>query len=205
MSKVLTGNVVHRGFHPHLDHPELLQHITFRLFDSVPANAITSWRGELARMQGTDGDAVSALQARIDRYEDAGHGVCWLGQPLIAAVAAEAFAYFDGERYELLEWCVMPNHVHVLIQTKRGLPMGSLVRSWKGHIAKTANRILGRDKGLPFWAPDYFDRFMRDDAQLLATRRYIQQNPVKAGLASSAEHWPWGSAARGREGRGPTE
>ncbi|HPB97339.1 MAG TPA: hypothetical protein PKW66_15580, partial [Polyangiaceae bacterium] len=56
-----------------------------------------------------------------------GHGNCWLKQPEIASIVEKAWLYFDGQRYRLLVWCVMPNHVHVLIETFDKFPLGGLL------------------------------------------------------------------------------
>ena len=85
----------------------------------------------------------------------------------------------------------MPNHVHALIEVWL-VPLGKILQSWKSHTSKEANRILGR-KGT-FWAEDYFDRYIRDEEHLRRAVRYIENNPVRAGLATAPEDWPWSSA-----------
>jgi putative transposase len=72
--------------------------------------------------------------------------------------------------------------------------LSDIVRSWKTFTAAAINKQNGRSG--PFWARDYFDRYMRDEAQLARTLAYIEENPVKAGLVSSPGCWPWSSAAR---------
>jgi Adenine-specific DNA methylase containing a Zn-ribbon len=89
----------------------------------------------------------------------------------------------------------MPNHVHVLIETLPGYPLGDVVRSWKTFTAREANQLLDRTGS--FWMVDYFDRFVRDERHLAAVRAYIRENPVKAGLCATAEEWRWGSAWAG--------
>ncbi|MDS4068648.1 MAG: transposase, partial [Candidatus Competibacter sp.] len=192
-----------RGYHPHFDHPELLQSLCFRLADSVPASLLQQWRDELGIKSNlpADDERLTALRQRIDQYEDAGHGACHLREPSIAAMVEEALLHFDGERYCLLEWCIMPNHVHVLIETRPGHALGDVVQSWKSFTAKEANRILGRSG--TFWMADYYDRYIRDEQHLAAVRSYIRENPVKANLCSEAEGWRFGSAWGERRARGP--
>ena len=92
----------------------------------------------------------------------------------------------------------MPNHVHALIETWH-VPLGEILKSWKGYTAKEANRILGTEG--TFWAEDYFDRFIRDEAHLRRVVRYIEANPVKAHLVRAPEEWTWSSARyRGEPG-----
>jgi putative DNA methylase len=189
-----------RGYHPHCDQPGLVQSITFRLHDSVPAELLNTWRAELelSEQVASDDPRGAELRERIARYEDAGHGACWLRDARIGKLVQDALLHFDGERYRLLEWCVMPNHVHVVIETFPGHPLSDVVRSWKTFTAREANRLLGREGA--FWMPDYFDRYVRDEGHLMAVRRYIRENPVKAGLCAAAEEWPWSSAGEERAG-----
>jgi adenine-specific DNA methylase/REP element-mobilizing transposase RayT len=183
-----------RGYLPHLDQPGLVQYITFRLYDSVPAHVVESWRNELqctSSLPATDSRMVE-LRRRIAEFEDAGHGACYLRDERIATLVQDALLQFDGERYRLIEWVIMPNHVHVLIEVLPGNRLSDVVHSWKSFTAKEANRILGRSG--EFWMPDYFDRFIRDEKHLAAVREYIRNNPVKAGLVEKPEDWKWSSA-----------
>ncbi len=86
----------------------------------------------------------------------------------------------------------MPTHVHVLVEQGEGWPLATVVHGWKSFTSNAANKVLARSGR--FWAPEYFDRFMRDDAQLQATREYIEMNPVTAGLCAAPDEWPWSSA-----------
>jgi len=186
-----------RGYLPHFDFPGVLQSISFRLYDSVPRESIARWMLELgicrsSKLPSDDPRAVE-LRDRIRRFEDAGHGACWLRQAPVARCVEGALLHFDGERYRLLAWCVMPNHVHALIETRNGHPVSEVLQSWKSFTSKRANALLGRTG--KFWEPDYFDRFVRDAEHLRNTIRYIEANPVKAGLAMEASQWPWSSAS----------
>jgi putative transposase len=107
---------------------------------------------------------------------------------------AEAIMHFDGERYRLLPWCVMPNHVHVVVESADGHSLGAIVRNWTSFTANRANKAIGRSG--PFWHRDYFDRFIRDKGYLSRTIDYMENNPVKAGLTSTAIDWQWSSARR---------
>lgn len=176
-----------RGYLPHLDVPGLLQSITFRLFDSLPQDV-------MERIYATISPDDPERLRRIERLLDAGHGECWLLRPEIAEIVEESLLYGDGERYRLLCWVVMPNHVHTLIETLDGQPVAKVAHGWKSFTANVANRRLGRSG--PFWARDYFDRYIRDDQHLAAVVRYIENNPVKAGLVARAEDWPFGSPRR---------
>ena len=123
---------------------------------------------------------------------DVGLGACWLRRPDVALVVENALMHFDGVRYRLLGWCIMPNHVHAVIEIVDEHSLTDIVGSWKSFTAKRANSQIGRSG--PFWHPDYFDRFMRNEGHLARTVDYVENNPVKAGLVAEAFDWPWSSA-----------
>lgn len=118
-------------------------------------------------------------------------GSCWLLKPKIANLVEDAFLHFDGDRYRLLAWCVMPNHVHVVVEPVDGNTLSAVLQSWKSFTAKEANRHLSRSG--PFWHQDYFDRYMRSESHLETTIAYVENNPVKAGLVETPAAWRWGS------------
>jgi len=132
------------------------------------------------------------LRRRIEEYLDAGHGDCWLRQPTVARVVQNALLHFDEERYRLLAWCIMPNHVHVLIETRAQFPLASVLHSWKSFTGHEANKLL-RLQG-EFWQREYLDRFVRNAEHYERVVAYIEENPVKAGLAKIKTDWPWNSA-----------
>jgi putative transposase len=179
-----------RGYLPHFDQPGRVQALTFRLADSLPCDAAARIDEQLALLpaERRTGARAHLLAASLDR----GLGSCPLANPDIAQIVEDALRHFDGERYRLLAWCVMPNHVHVLVETRPGHPVASLVQSWKGYTAFAINKRLGRSG--PLWARDYHDRFIRDAAHLANALRYIEQNPVAAGLITRVEEWPFSSA-----------
>ena len=171
-----------RGYLPHWDAAEAVQHVVFRLADSLPT-------GVLADLD------LAPAEVRLERAEetlDQGVGSCALRDPRVAAMVEGAVRHFDGLRYRLFGWCVMPTHVHVLLAETEGWPVASVVHSWKSFTAHMANEVTGR-RGR-FWAREYFDRWMRDDAQADLTLAYIEHNPVAAGLCAHPEDWAWGSA-----------
>lgn len=191
-----------RGYLPHLDEPGRFQIITFRLADSLPKAVLREIDNELIEFENAVlagqrpalRETLRATKRRklFEKFLDRGLGACHLHDPRIGGIVENALLHFDGERYRLLAWCVMPNHVHVLIEMMHGFPLGKLVQSWKAFTAKEANRILDHDG--TFWQRDYFDRFIRDDAHLFRATEYIEQNPVKAGLVSEVRAWPFSSA-----------
>lgn len=123
---------------------------------------------------------------------EANFGQRFFETPEAADIVEQTLLHFDGERYRVLAWCVMPNHVHVIVEQMQGWPLASVTHSWKSFTANRINRLLGRKGAL--WLREYFDRFMRDDDHLNGTIQYVEANPVKAGLVARAEDWRWSSA-----------
>ena len=183
-----------RGYLPHFDEPLLLQSLTIRLYDAIPEAVLQSWKSRLAWIENLPATDEREIQLRrlIARYEDAGHGACWLRDERIARLVENSLLHFDGERYRLIAWCVMPNHVHGLIETSESWPLSSILHSWKSFTAHAANQILGRSGD--FWLREYFDRFVRDGRHFRNAVTYIERNPVKAGLVRLPEAWRWSSA-----------
>ena len=179
-----------RGYLPHWDHPGMIQSVNFRLGDSLPLTVIEKWKAELALESGNDDDVQ--LRRRIEEYLDAGHGECWLRRLDVARVVEGALLHFDGQRYRLLAWCIMPNHAHALIETREGFPLADILHSWKSFTSHEANRLLQR--GGAFWQREYLDRFVRNAEHYESVVSYIEENPVKAGLAKFKTEWPWSSA-----------
>ena len=175
-----------RGHLPHFDLPGTVQAVTFRLAGSLPAHVVA----RLAALA----DSPARRKLRED-WLDRSRGACWLRRPDLARLVEDALLHFDGERYRLCAWCVMPNHVHTLFEVTT-TPLGEVVKSWKGYTAREANRLLGR-KGT-FWEEEYWDRYMRDERHFRETVRYLEHNPVKAHLTKTSDprEWSWSSARR---------
>jgi REP element-mobilizing transposase RayT len=138
------------------------------------------------------GRAFVALDREADK---ATFGPVWLRDARVALVVAEAFLYGERGRnfYQLGAWVIMPNHVHVLLLPKTSMPV--ITRWLKGSTARQANLILGRT-GETFWQDESFDHRVRDEAELDRIVRYVEHNPVSAGLAAKPEDWSWSSASR---------
>ena len=177
-----------RGYLPHFDGGAVVQTITFRLADSLP-------RELYKHILGLADDAER--QILLHRLIDEGRGSCLFSTPENAGIVADALSFFDGERYKLLAWVIMPNHVHAMIEQIEGHRLDRIVHSWKSFTAKQINRRLNSEGRI--WARDYFDRYVRDERHYLNAICYIENNPVKAGLVRLAEDWAYSSAARLRK------
>jgi REP element-mobilizing transposase RayT len=94
-------------------------------------------------------------------------------------------------QYDLGAFALMANHVHVLLRPL--IPPDKLLKTLKGVTAREANRALGRT-GEPFWQRESYDHWVRNSGEFQRIVRYIEMNPIKAGLALSIEAYRWCSA-----------
>ena len=178
-----------RGYLPHFDGGEVFQSITFRLCDSMPENLIEEWNLELER-EGEEFD--DKLRYRIEAYLDRGKGACYLKDPRIGNLVQSALLYFDGERYRLSAWVVMPNHVHLLAAPLPTHSLSGIMHSIKSYTSQEANKMLTRSGR--FWFEDYFDRYIRNAQHFDNAVSYIETNPVRAGLCRLPWDWPFSSS-----------
>jgi REP element-mobilizing transposase RayT len=179
-----------RGYLPHWEAGEVPQSITFRLADSLPTVLLSRWREELYALPIERSTFERRL--RIQMALDQGHGDGALSHPDIANAIEQALLFFDSERYRLHAWCIMPNHVHVAATPLGTWSLSAILHSWKSYSAKRANLV--RQRGGALWAPEYFDRAIRDQAHYENALDYIAMNPVNAGLCRAPEDWRFSSA-----------
>jgi REP element-mobilizing transposase RayT len=130
-------------------------------------------------------DSGASKAKKLERYLNHGSGACFLARPEIAEIVANALSAFDGVRYRLFASCVMPNHVHAVVQPIEPFALDSILHSWKSYSAQIANRALRR-KG-SFWQREYYDHLIRDGDELGSAISYTAENPFKAGLRD----WKW--------------
>jgi len=216
---------------PHWQPQDAMLFITFRLAGSLPRAVLEELEQERQRAQ----EAVVAMSDPEARYRQSDlddrryfgrwdgaldadtQGPRWLAQPEIADVVAEALHYRDGKVYELLAYCIMPNHVHVVCRIgaprdddsgrvdslscaapgriinpsyeEQPVPLHRIMQSLKRHTARQANMKLGRSGA--FWQQESYDRVVRDAEELERIIGYVLYNPVKAGLVEDWRDWPW--------------
>jgi putative DNA methylase len=179
-----------RGYLPHFDGGEIAQTITFRLADSLPKTVLERWKRELEGARPDDFDSI--LRKRIEHYLDQGYGNCALRNIKVAAIIQDSLLHFDGERYRLSAWVIMPNHVHLLLTPSETWSLSRIMKDIKSFTSREANKVLGR-RG-QFWMEDYFDRYVRNAKHFASAIAYIENNPVKAGFCEKPEDWSFGSA-----------
>ena len=169
---------------PHLDAEETAQFVTFRLADSMPQNLLDKWRAEMP--------SDIQFRKRIESYLDSGAGECLLSRPDIAKIVQKALLFHNEKKYKLHAWVIMPNHSHILLTQFTGEHLSSIMHSIKSYTAQKVNKLLDR-KG-QFWQHDSFDRYIRGWRHFNAVVKYVEDNPVKAGLCKEASEWEFGSA-----------
>ena len=186
--------------------------ITFRLGDSLPRQIINQLENEFKR----EIERLKKLKGNIDRndryklskiifkkydhqLDNAPYGGCYLNIPEVAKIVTNKLHSLDGNLYDLIAYTIMPNHVHLLIDTSIQLvdennfflpevpenykQLDQIMKLIKGGSARQANKVLGR-KG-QFWQKDSYDHYIRNDIEFNNVINYILKNPVKAGLSSS--------------------
>ncbi|MBZ0265594.1 transposase [bacterium] len=174
--------------------------VTFRLGDSLPRSILDKWtfeRKNIVKTAEQMGRPLSPNEEtqlnylyseKVGKFLDAGHGRCWMKEDRIANIVAGSLRHFDGERYDLHVWCVMPNHVHVVVKPHSGHELSKILHSWKSFSAHEANKILKR-KG-KFWEVEYYDHLIRNEVDYAHCIEYVLANPEKAGL----KNWKWVSS-----------
>ena len=177
-----------RGYLPHFESEGIFQFVTFRLADSLPQTVLNKWKREVETDEITDID----FRRRIERYLDQNYGYCYLKDVRVAGCIRETLLKFHDEKYRLISWVVMPNHVHILIRLLGSNKLSAIMHSIKSFTASESNRILHRRGS--FWFKESFDRFIRDDKHFYATIRYIENNPVKARFCDDPSEWEFSSA-----------
>jgi 5-methyltetrahydrofolate--homocysteine methyltransferase len=181
---------------PHWSQENATYAVTFRLADSLPKSVTEEYATEKRMLSAiiskaeAEGEETTATDARkkleslySEKMEEAleqGHGECHMRRKDIAVIVRDAILRYAGERFELGAWCVMPNHVHLLIQPKEGFPLSEILQGMKAFSAKMANRLLGLEG--TFWQRESYDHIIRDGEDYAWQRNYVLSNPGKAGL-----------------------
>ncbi|MDB6149092.1 MAG: cpsaseii lrg: carbamoyl-phosphate synthase large subunit, partial [Chthoniobacter sp.] len=174
---------------PHWEQPGATYFITFRLADAVPQTLLREWKQEIETWlkfhpepwdAATKHEYQKRFQDGREQWLDQGHGECLLRQPAVAAMVVNALKHFDGQRYVLDAFVIMPNHAHVLVQPAEGHMLSDILHSWKSFTAKQINEQLGRQGRI--WQDENHDRIVRDFSSLLRYREYLARNPEDAKL-----------------------
>jgi REP element-mobilizing transposase RayT len=173
--------------------------VNFRLADSLPAEVLERWRIErdhiIANAQSLARNPsphelrrLRELHSeRVEAWLDSGYGSCILREDRFAQLVRDAILHFDGDRYAIYAWCVMPNHAHAVLRVNPDVDVSRVVGSWKGFAGKRIREMLDTRGEGEIWQKEPYDHLIRDAEDLHNQIRYVLNNPVKAGLRD----WPW--------------
>ena len=207
-SQPLEYKIFYRQHLPHIQPAGATFFVTFRLAESIPTTAIERLYEEALMTERRilqikskpeqQQEMVLAKKRQFARWDAvldaAACGPNWLSQPVVARVVSEAIYYHDNRTIDLDCFCIMSNHVHVVLTPLEEAAGGffslsRILHSIKSDSANRANRIIGREGR--FWQHESYDHYVRDPEELRRIRRYVLDNPVKAGLADTCDRWAW--------------
>jgi len=186
---------------PHWRQEGVTCFVTFRLGDSLPQAKQRILRADRLRWLREHPAPVSAIQrrqfaallsARIEEYLAAGYGACWLKRAEVANVVERSLLHFDGERYFLGPYVIMPNHVHLLVTPGAAVDLSGILHTWKSFTSHRINRLLRRRGRL--WQAESYDHLIRSEEELRSYIAYIEDNPKAAGLHCTEYRLGTGSA-----------
>ncbi|MEP4684310.1 MAG: transposase, partial [Rhodopirellula bahusiensis] len=182
-----------RIYHRHLPHwrqAGATYAITFRLADSIPQAQLRSlqrWREMWERSHQeprteSDWDLLAReITHRTEAWLDQGYGQCVFQHVGLANEMAKSMQHFQDQRYLTSCYCVMQNHVHLVMKPLGNHALEDLLRDIKGFVSRKVNRELGLEG--PLWEQESHDRIIRDEEHLYRIVQYIGNNPMKAGYA----------------------
>jgi len=182
--------------------------VNFRLAGSLPVEVVERLRAETEQLENIllgikDRDEKRVLRDQEQRrlfakWDDELHnsktGPFWLKDERIAKIVANSILYHDSNWFDVLAYCIMPNHVHMVLMPHQSsdttdFSLTKIMHNIKRNSANHANKVLGRTGA--FWQHENYDHVVRDDGELERIVKYVLYNPVKAGLVKEQTDWPW--------------
>ena len=171
-----------------------IYHVALHLADSVPQVQLEIWRAERTRLTelalaekrpltDEERDELKAVyNERVEKYLSAGYGACLLRDSRAAEALAQTIMHDDGRLYAVHEWCVMPNHLHVILGgLAEGIDLRELLSTWKKISAHRINRVHSREGEV--WQRDSYTRIIRDRDEYTYQMNYVWNNPESAKIA----------------------
>jgi len=175
-----SGEILKHGtILPHWQQGEVMQFVTFRLGDAMPATKLRLWKEELATWLAVhpkpwtpekEEEYHQRFTWKLEGWLDEGAGSCLLSDPAYREIVGEVLMCFQGERVEHHAWVIMPNHLHLVFTPM--IPIETLLKTWKG----TSAHRIGQGS---IWQKNYRDTLIRDGGHFANAVRYIRRNPVK--------------------------
>ncbi len=183
---------------PHIQIPGATYFVTFRLKDSLPVEVLEQLASESEQIRqfATDQQYIAHRRwfGKFDDYLDRClAGEKYLENEQIRAIIADALHRRDGQVYDLLAFCLMPNHANTVFTPLEKADgsyhsLTEILHSLKRNSAKQANIVLNRTGA--FWQDESYDHYARDEAELDRIIKYVLHNPVKAGFTQDWTTWP---------------
>lgn len=184
---------------PHVQLGGATYFVTFRLKGSLPKEILQKLAQEVERIKKLPKENLDLEQHRwfekFDNYLDqTSEEEAFFKDEKIAKLITEAIFYRHRKVYDLISFCIMPNHVHLIftpLEKGKGnfYSLTEILHSLKRHTARQSNIILKRSGA--FWQDESYDHIIRDESELEQAIKYILYNPVKAGLVKEQADWKW--------------
>jgi len=178
---------------PHWNQNNRIYFVTFRLADSIAQKKLKQWQEELEiwrqnqpdpNSENTKNESNRRHNKLREEWLDKGYGSCILKQPELSKIVEQTLLLFDGDRYHLGDYVIMPNHVHLIVAPNKNETLSRILKSWKGCSARKINKAT-ESKG-SLWMDESFDHIIRNEHYLEKFSAYIQKNPVKAHLVQKS-------------------
>ncbi|MFZ1322209.1 MAG: transposase [Ignavibacteria bacterium] len=194
----------YRRIYPHFQLDNEYYFVTSRLIDSIPAFKLTELRNNFRKDENLlkklytkekyKEERYNLLKKYFGYYDDCLNRslsqVNYLSDERIAKIVSDSFRFLNGRVFDMISFCIMPNHFHILIKIGKLLkPFYRIMQSLKRHTSRQSNIVL--NKSGTFWEEESYDHIVRDEIELLRIMKYILNDPVKAGLVKNAFDWKW--------------
>lgn len=162
-------------------------------------------------MRGSHVEGFERYRRRLPHWEEPGatyfltatlhdRQLCDLSTPQLAPIIIGALRYFDGMRYDLYDYVVMPDHIHLILRIQehdgRCEALSKITHSLYRWMARRINEVLAREGQL--WQHENYDHIVRNREDYEEKARYIYDNPYTAGLVGEAGEWPWWGRGNGQ-------
>ncbi len=188
---------------PHYQPAQATFFVTYRLVDSLPLSVIRQLKEDFYREQkgiratftnvNTQKDEIYLLRKKyFGKFDEHLHKNLnepyWLQDDRIAEIVAGSLHFLAQRYFELWAYCIMPNHVHILISMFADAPiLYEVMQKHKGFTGMECNKILHRNG--QFWTHESYDHVVRKNGEFGRILTYILNNPVKAGFIDNWQDW----------------
>ncbi len=183
------------GSLPHWEQAGKLYFVTFRLNDALPStvlNRLKQMKEDFLRSHPQPWDFDTGcfyfkhISDTIDKYIDSGYGSCVLRSDEVRQILIDTLLENDGKDYNLYDYVIMPNHIHLLIKPSPELTLKEVMSGIKRKSAFRINSKMNVKGSL--WQREYYDRLIRNYDELQTICQYINDNPKNLDYADFHLH-----------------